>query len=84
VFEGELIDLGVQEGLVNKAGAWYSYKEQRIGQGKDNARQFLKDNPAIFEELDTLLRQKLLATPEVVDKSKSKGKSKDKAEKVEA
>lgn len=64
--EGELIDLGVQEGLVNKAGAWYSYKEQRIGQGKDNARQFLRDNPAIFEELDTLLRQKLLDTHETV------------------
>ncbi len=58
--EGELIDLGVEEGLVDKSGSWYSYKKDRIGQGKDNARTFLKDNPEIADEIDKALRAKLL------------------------
>jgi len=58
--EGELIDLGVEAGLVDKSGSWYSYKKDRIGQGKDNARNFLKDNPEIADEIDKALRAKLL------------------------
>ena len=58
--EGELIDLGVDNGLVDKAGAWYSYKGDRIGQGKDNVRNFLKDNPEIADDIDRQLRAKLL------------------------
>jgi recombination protein RecA len=58
--QGELIDLGVQHGLVNKSGAWYSYKEDRIGQGKENARQFLLDNPDIADEIESALREMLL------------------------
>ena len=58
--EGELIDLGVQHGLINKAGAWYSYNGDRIGQGKDNVRNFLKENPEIAQELEAQLREKLL------------------------
>ncbi len=58
--EGELIDLGVDLGLVNKAGAWYSYNGDRIGQGKDNVRNFLKENPDIAHELDDKIREKLL------------------------
>lgn len=58
--EGELIDLGVKNGLVDKAGAWYSYNGDRIGQGKDNVRNYLKDNPKITEELDSRLRDTLL------------------------
>ena len=61
---GEVIDLGVQEGLVEKAGAWYSYNGQRIGQGKANAAQFLEDNRAMAEEIETILRDKLLTKPE--------------------
>jgi recombination protein RecA len=57
---GEIIDLGVAHGLVDKAGSWYSYNGDRIGQGKDNARQFLKDNPEIAEEIESALREKLL------------------------
>ncbi len=48
---GELIDLGVKADIIEKAGSWYSYNEQRIGQGKENARQFLKDNQAIAKEI---------------------------------
>jgi recombination protein RecA len=60
--EGELIDLGVKEGLVDKAGAWYSYNGNRIGQGKDNVRQYLKEHPEMAEEIDSALRAKLLVT----------------------
>lgn len=57
---GELIDLGVDKGLVNKAGAWYSYGDTRIGQGKENAKQYFKDHPQDAEELEEKLRQLLL------------------------
>ena len=53
---GEVLELGVKEGLVEKSGAWYSYNGERIGQGKENARQFLKDNPEIATEIETRLR----------------------------
>ena len=55
--EGELIDLGVDKDIVGKSGAWYSYNKERIGQGKDNARQFLKDNPAIAADIESRIRQ---------------------------
>lgn len=61
--EGELIDLGVKLGYVNKAGAWYSYGETRIGQGKDNSRQFLKENPEMAEEIEHKIREELLPKP---------------------
>ena len=57
--EGDLIDLGVAQNLVEKSGAWYSYKGERIGQGRENARQFLKDNPEVFKKLDVELRKAL-------------------------
>ena len=57
--EGDLIDLGVTKNLVEKSGSWYSYKGERIGQGRDNARQFLKDNPDVRTKLDTELRKTL-------------------------
>lgn len=58
--EGEIIELGVTQNLIDKSGAWYSYKGDRIGQGKENVRQFLRDNPAIANEIDTELRARLL------------------------
>ena len=60
-FEGELIDLGVKQGIVDKAGAWYSYKDERIGQGKDNARNFLKEHEEIAAEINQRLRDELLS-----------------------
>lgn len=57
--EGEIIDLGVEHGLIEKSGAWYSCGDIRLGQGKENARQFLKVNPELFDELDRKLRDKL-------------------------
>jgi recombination protein RecA len=61
-YEGELIELGVTNDLVEKSGAWYSYNGERIGQGKENARQYFKDNPAAAQQLDAALRVKLLDT----------------------
>ena len=58
--EGELIDMGVEAKLVQKAGAWYSIGEERIGQGKENARQYLKDNPELAVKLEAELREKFV------------------------
>lgn len=57
--EGEVVDLGVAHGFVGKSGAWYSYNDEKIGQGKDNAREFLKANPAISIEIENKIREKL-------------------------
>ena len=62
---GEIIDLGVKQGLVDKAGAWYAYKGDKIGQGKANASQYLLDNPAVAEEIEGQIRTALLNLPQV-------------------
>src|SRR3569832_1659181 len=59
--EGEIVDLGVQAGLVDKSGAWYSYNGTRIGQGKDNARTYLKEHPAVAREIEEQIRAKSLS-----------------------
>lgn len=64
--EGELIDLGSEHEIVEKSGAWYSYQGTRIGQGKDNARQYLKDNPSVADSIEKALREKLLKKTEAV------------------
>src|SRR5690625_1644563 len=53
---GELIDLGVQAGVVEKSGSWYSYNDQRIGQGRENVRRFLKENPEIADTIEQAVR----------------------------
>lgn len=60
---GEIIDLGVQLGLIEKSGAWYSYQGSKIGQGKGNAAKFLEDNPEIKSAVDKAIREKLLSQP---------------------
>lgn len=63
--EGDLIDLGVAQNLVEKSGSWYSYKGERIGQGRDNAKQFLRDNPDVFKKVDLEVRKAIgLVRPE--------------------
>lgn len=57
---GDMIDLAVKEGLVDKAGAWYSYKEEKIGQGREAAKQFLKDHPKVMVELEKVIRSRHL------------------------
>jgi recombination protein RecA len=63
--ESEIIALGVQHDLIEKAGAWYSYKGDRIGQGKDNVRAFLKEHPEMADDIDRRLREELMPKPVV-------------------
>jgi recombination protein RecA len=67
---GELVDLGVKAGIVEKSGSWFSYNSQRLGQGRDNAKLFLKDNPELANEIEALLRQSagMLSEKLLVDK----------------
>ncbi|OAH98059.1 recombinase RecA [Methylomonas methanica] len=60
-FFGELVDLGVEFGFVQKSGSWYAYNNEKIGQGKDNAKQFLRDNPDKAKELEKAIREKAFA-----------------------
>ncbi|WP_218814216.1 recombinase RecA [Rickettsiella endosymbiont of Dermanyssus gallinae] len=60
---GEIIDLGTSNGLIDKAGAWYSFQGDRIGQGKENVKQFLKDRPEVRQNLETQLRELLINKP---------------------
>jgi recombination protein RecA len=60
---GEIVDYGVKLGLIDKAGAWYSYQGNKIGQGKNNVMKFLQENPVISKELEHKVRTELLATP---------------------
>ena len=56
--EGEVLEIGVNLGVLEKSGAWYVYNSDRLGQGKDNAREFLKENPALAREIETKIREK--------------------------
>jgi recombination protein RecA len=83
--EGEIIDMGVNAGILEKSGAWYAYKGEKIGQGRDNAREFLRENADLSVEIENRVRESLgipllpVAEPE----AKAKGKKADKAEKAE-
>ena len=57
--EGEVIELGVTHKIVDKSGAWYSYQGEKIGQGKDNSREYLREHPEIAKEIEALIREKL-------------------------
>ena len=77
---GEIIDLGVQHGIVDKAGSWYSYGDDRIGQGKENVREFLKNHPEMAEEIEGRIRSKLL--PSKAEIAKKAAEVAEKAEEV--
>lgn len=62
--EGGLIDMGVEQGFVRKSGAWYTYEGDQLGQGKENARTFLKDNPQLTDELELKIKKKLGIIPD--------------------
>jgi recombination protein RecA len=57
--EGSLIDMGVDNGIVRKSGSWFTYEGDQLGQGKENVRTFLKDNPALADEIEMKIKQKL-------------------------
>ncbi|MYW90442.1 recombinase RecA [Amycolatopsis rubida] len=63
--EGSLIDMGVEQGILRKSGAWYTYEGDQLGQGKENARKFLRDNPDIANEIEKRIKEKLNIGPQV-------------------
>ena len=73
----EIIDLGVQEGLIDKAGAWYSYGEDRIGQGKKNAADYLAEHPEVAEEIEAQIRKNLLSSDDDAKADDSDSKNDD-------
>ena len=77
--EGELIDLGVAAGIVDKAGAWFSYGDQRIGQGRENAKAFLKENPDVAEEI----KQQVLESAGVIDNMTYEGNDEEETQSQE-
>ena len=80
---GEIIDLGVQADIIDKSGAWYSYKDEKIGQGRENTKQFLKDNSALLEEIETRIRsnsntvEELMIDPPALPDDTSEKKTED-------
>lgn len=68
---GEVLDMGVKEGLINKSGAWYSYQDEKIGQGKNNACTFLRENSEIAEEVEAAIREKYMPTASAEDPESS-------------
>ncbi len=74
---GEIVDLGSECGLINKTGSWFSYGETRIGQGRDNTIQFLRDNPDIAEELETALKKRLFDNVIQLETSEAKDETLD-------
>ena len=79
---GELLDLGVKSGIVEKSGAWFSYDSQRLGQGRENSRQFLKDNPEIANQIELGVRESagLLSAALIADDSDGSGSGSEDAE----
>jgi recombination protein RecA len=63
--EGSLIDLGVEQGIVRKSGAWYTYEGDQLGQGKENARTFLRENPDLANEIEKRIKEKLGIGPRI-------------------
>ncbi len=61
--EGSLIDMGVEQGIIRKSGAWYTYDGDQLGQGKENARSFMRDNPDIADEIEKRIKEKLGLVP---------------------
>lgn len=66
-YEGTLIDIGTNMEIIKKSGAWYSYNDERMGQGKEAAKEYLRTNPAVAQEIDKIIRDTLMAEPETFD-----------------
>ena len=81
---GELIDLGVKANVVEKSGAWFSYDSQRIGQGRENAKQFLKENPDIANKIEAAVRQNAGLIAEAIMAGETSDKDSDDDEAAEA
>ncbi len=81
--EGEMIDLGTNLGIIQKSGTWFSYGDERIGQGREIAKQFLIDNPSVADEIERKIREKFLGSQEKIDKEKIDQKKPEEVEEVD-
>ena len=70
--EGNILDAGVEANIINKSGSWYSYKDYKLGQGRENAKDFLKENPEISREIENMIREKYKLEPIPVSKNEDK------------
>jgi recombination protein RecA len=75
--EGDVLDLAVNEDIINKSGSWYAYKDTKIGQGRENAKIFLKENPDIFNEVERLVREKFDLATDVVPEASTDSSDKE-------
>ena len=75
--EGELLDLAVERDLIQKSGAWYSFNGQRIGQGRDNARIYIKEHPEQFEQVEQVIREEFLRGDAVMPEEREEGDGED-------
>ena len=73
--EGTLLDMAVARDIIHKSGAWFSYKDQRIGQGRENTRQYLKDNPEVAQEIDAEIRRQFFEKGEPLPEQSEGGES---------
>ncbi|MFN3374672.1 MAG: DNA recombination/repair protein RecA, partial [Chloroflexus sp.] len=71
--EGNIIDIGTELGIIRKSGAWFYLGEDRLGQGRENVREFLKNNPALTDEIERLIKAQALANPSVIAPSADVG-----------
>lgn len=82
--EGDILDLAANEGIIVKSGAWYAYKDAKIGQGRENAKAYLKENPAVMAEVEKMVRQKYELADDLKEEKEEKKKTADaKAEDAE-
>ena len=81
--EGDVLDLATKNDIIAKSGAWYSYKGEKIGQGRENAKSYLVDNPAVFEEVERLVRARYVEQPEEEAVPEEKGSKKKKSQEQE-
>lgn len=82
--EGDVLDLAAKHDIIVKSGAWYSYKGEKIGQGRENAKAYLADNPDVFDEVENLVREKCLVQEEGVNASEEETKASDGKKKAES
>lgn len=75
---GELVDIGVDQGIIDKAGSWYSYGETKIAQGRDSAKQFMEDNPEVADEIEQKIKDKIMGIAEDEKEEKKKKRDKEK------
>ena len=75
--QSELLDLAVERDLIQKSGSWFSYKDERIGQGKDNTRKYLKEHPEVFNEIEAVIREEFSKGKLVMDEDRTEDDGED-------